>query len=87
MAAARHCVALFFITLLTFDILYSVYVEKFVKPDDWDAFITSGAFKIWIIWAPTTFLNVGFATFAVRRLILHPKPPERVKEKVKKDSD
>jgi hypothetical protein len=77
--------ALFFFTLLTFDILYTIYIEKYINPDEWYAFVTSGPFKIWFVWAPTTFLNVGFATFAVRRLILHPTPPERVKKKVKKE--
>ena len=77
--------ALFFIILLTFDILYSLFAGKYFNPDDWTAMFASGPFMIWAIWAPTTFLNVGFFTFAVRRLVLHPKPPERVKKKPKKD--
>jgi ribosomal protein S27E len=80
--------AIFFLILITFDILYTIYIGKMVDVDaDWYAFIAAGWFQIWCIWAPTTFLNVGFATFAVRRLILHPKPPERVKKKPKKDEE
>jgi ribosomal protein S27E len=79
--------ALFFIILLTFDILYTFNIEKYVDPDDWSAMFASGPFKIWFIWAPTTFLNVGLATFAVKRLMLHPTPPERVKKKPKKDEE
>ena len=78
--------ALFFITLLTFDIVYTINIANWIDVEnDWYAFIASGPFKIWFIWAPTTFLNVGLATFAVRRLILNYRPPERVKKKPKKD--
>ena len=80
--------ALFFIILLTFDILYQIKIDNYVdKENDWYAFVAAGFFKIWIIWAPTTFINVGLVTFAVRRLILHPTPPERVKKKPKKDEE
>ena len=80
--------AIFFLILITFDILYTIYIGKMVDVEaDWYAFIAAGWFQIWCIWAPTTFLNVGFGTFAVRRLILHPKPPERVKKKPKKDEE
>jgi predicted Zn finger-like uncharacterized protein len=80
--------ALLFIILLTFDILYTVKIDSYVdKENDWDAFLAAGFFKIWFIWAPTTFLNVGLLTFAVRRLALHPRPPERVKKKPKKDEE
>jgi DNA-directed RNA polymerase subunit M/transcription elongation factor TFIIS len=80
--------ALFFIILLTFDILYTIKIDNYVdKENDWYAFVAAGFFKIWFIWAPTTFLNVGLLTFAVRRLVLHPKPPERVKKKPKQDEE
>jgi predicted Zn finger-like uncharacterized protein len=79
--------ALFFFLLLAFDILYTLYIEKMINMDDWTSMFASGPFKIWFVWAPTTFVNVGLATFAVRRLILHPKPPERVKKKPKRDEE
>jgi ribosomal protein S27E len=80
--------AIFFLILITFDILYTIYIGKMVDVETaWYAFVADGWFQIWCIWAPTTFLNVGFVTFAVRRLILHPKPPERVKKKPKKDEE
>ncbi len=80
--------ALCFIILLTFAILYSALVGRYVNSEiDWYAFITAGWFKIWFIWAPTALFNVGFGAFAVRRLILHPKPPERLKKKPKKDDE
>ena len=51
------------------------------------SFVAAGWFKMWFIWAPTTFVNVGLATFAVKRLMLHPRPPERMKKKPKKDEE
>jgi hypothetical protein len=80
--------ALFFIILLTFDILYSLYIAKMIDVEnDWYSFIAAGWFKMWFIWAPTSFVNVGLATFAVKRLMLHPRPPERLKKKPKKDEE
>jgi DNA-directed RNA polymerase subunit RPC12/RpoP len=79
--------ALGFIILLTFDILYTLFAGKYFNPEDWTAMFASGPFMIWAIWAPTTFLNVGLLTFAVKRLALNPKPPERVKKKPKKDEE
>ena len=68
--------------------MYTIKIDNYVdKDNDWYAFVAAGFFKIWFIWAPTTFLNVGLVTFAVRRLMLHPKPPERVKKKPKKDEE
>ena len=79
--------ALSFLILLTFAIVYQIYIDKWINMDDWYAFVAAPFFKIWFIWAPTTFVNVGLVTFAVRRLILHPTPPERVKKKPKKEGD
>ncbi len=79
--------AIFFLILITFAILYQIFIEKMIDVDAWYAFVAAPFFKIWFVWAPTTFVNVGLVTFAVRRLILNPKPPERVKKKPKKDEE
>ena len=74
--------ALATLILFTFDIWYSFKIEQLIDdPDLWYAFITAAWFKIWIIWAPSIIIMVGTITFAVRRLILHPRPPEQEKKK------
>ena len=79
---------LVFLFLLTLDLLYTFKIDVYVdKDNDWFGFISYPWFKIWVIWAPTTIVMVGCATFAVKRLILNPKPPERIKKKAKKDED
>jgi ribosomal protein S27E len=70
------------LVLLTFDILYSVKIGAYVDKDaDWFAFIGSAPFLIWVIWAPTIVVMVGCIAFAVKRLILNPRPPERERRK------
>ncbi len=79
--------AVFTLVLLTFDIWYSFKVPTFFsggEDDPWYAIIGSAPFIIWGVWAPTTPLMVGMTAFAVKRLIFNPRPPERVKKKVKK---
>ena len=74
------------LTLLTFDIFYTIRISEYVE-GAWYEFISYPFFVIWIIWAPTVVVMVGATTFAVRRLILHPRPPERIKKKAKKEDD
>ncbi len=74
------------LTLLTFDIFYTLKVYEYVE-DAWYEFISYRWFVIWFVWAPTVVVMVGATTFAVRRLILHPRPPERIKKKAKKEDD
>jgi DNA-directed RNA polymerase subunit RPC12/RpoP len=76
--------ALATLILFTFDIWYSFKIDMFVDPEnDWFTFISYPWFKIWIVWAPSVILMVGTTTFAVKRLILNPRPPEREKKKKK----
>ena len=74
------------LTLLTFDIFYTIKIYEYVA-DAWYEFISYRWFVIWFVWAPTVALMVGCTTFAVKRLILHPKPPEKVKKKAKQEDD
>jgi hypothetical protein len=74
--------AVFALTFITFDIWYTVRIGAYVDPDnDWFAFISYPWFVIWCVWAPTIGGNVALITFAVRRLILHPRPPEHERRK------
>ena len=72
------------LVLLTFDVWYTFQIHRFVGDDDWTAVFASQAFIIWLVWAPTVILMVGTTTFAFRRLVLNPRPPERVKMKKSK---
>jgi len=74
------------LTLLTFDIFYTIKIFEYVEGAGYE-FISYPWFVIWFVWAPTVFLMVGATTFAVRRLILHPRPPERIKKKAKQEDD
>jgi hypothetical protein len=74
--------AVFALIFFTFDIWYSVKINTYVDPDnDWYAFIGYPWFLIWCVWAPTISVNVGLIIFAFKRLVLNPRPPERVKRK------
>ena len=64
--------------------MYTFKIYEYVDTDDWYEFISYRWFVIWFVWAPTVVLMVGAATFAVKRLILHPKPPEQMKKKAKR---
>ena len=81
--------AVFTLVLLTFDILFSAKISVWIGDDEdiWYAFMARPWFIIWVVWAPTVPIMVGMTTFAVKRLILHPRPPERVKKKVKKEEE
>jgi hypothetical protein len=80
--------ALFFLFLLTFDIWYTFKINAFVdKDNDWYAFIGSQAFLIWAVWIPSILIMVALVGFAVRRLIFHPRPPERERRKRRKEVD
>ena len=80
--------ALGFLFLLTLDIWYTFKIRTFVDAEnDWYAFVSYQWFLIWVIWAPTILVMLGLLTFAVRRLIMHPRPPERVKRKKPKEAD
>ena len=75
--------------ILTFDFLYTFTIGHYFEDDTdvWYAFISYAPFIIWAVWAPSILLMVGLGTFAVRRLVLHPRPPERVKKKPKKAAE
>ncbi len=74
------------LTLLTFDIFYTIKIGEYVA-DAWYEFISYPWFVIWFVWAPTVVVMVLATTSAVKRLILHPRPPERIKKKAKKEDD
>ena len=71
------------LTLLDFRHLVHNQDLRTTSTDAWYEFIGYPWFMIWFVWAPTVALMVGCTTFAVKRLILHPRPPERVKKKAK----
>lgn len=63
------------LTLIGFDVLYALLLPRWLKGGDWEA-ITYGGFRVWIVVA-TLFGMFFLGKFAVQRLLLHPKPPER----------
>jgi ribosomal protein S27E len=80
--------AVFALIFLTSDILYTAKILSWVGGPDADyAFLASGGFIIWAVWAPTVPLIVALTTFAAKRLIFHPRPPEREKKKERQAED
>ncbi|HVS36187.1 MAG TPA: hypothetical protein VMS17_11450 [Gemmataceae bacterium] len=78
--------------ILTFDLLYTfslrfLWFGEAEKNEEWTAMFAHPGFVLWGVWAPSVIVMVGFVTFAVRRLILNPRPPEREKKKRKKEDE
>jgi hypothetical protein len=69
--------ALAVFTIIGLNILYLVKIEDWIAEEDpWYLYMwRSGGIKLWVV-LPSLFLIWLAGKFAVRRLILHPKPPE-----------
>jgi hypothetical protein len=63
------------IGLITFDILYCIYINEWIDQEAWYSFIGSLGIKIWIV-VPTLYLMYLATRFAIKRLIFNNMPPE-----------
>ncbi len=67
--------ALAVIGLIVWDVLYLIYSEDWFKDSGWLWWIASGGIRLWVV-VITLFLMFFAGKYAIKRLILHPKPPE-----------
>lgn len=61
--------------LIVFDLVFVFFLPKWLRDNDLDFFATGG-FRLWTVIA-SLFGMFFLGMFAVRRLILNPKPPEQ----------
>jgi DNA-directed RNA polymerase subunit RPC12/RpoP len=68
------------IILVNADIFYCLVLPDLVKGVEWAEFVfDTEASRFWVV-IPTLFIMWGLGIFAFKRLILHPVPPEKVKD-------
>jgi predicted Zn finger-like uncharacterized protein len=70
---------LFIGALIGEDIWYVRYLPDAIK-DQWYGFLGWGGFQLWNV-IISLFMMFFAGRFAIKRLILHPRPPEKIKEK------
>jgi hypothetical protein len=68
-------------SVIGFDIWYLMKIDDLVDPDSWySAMWAHSGIKLWVILMSIFAIYIA-GKFAVKRLILHPKPPEVEKKK------
>jgi predicted Zn finger-like uncharacterized protein len=67
--------ALAVVGLITWDILYCVFINDWIDEEAWYSFIGGGGVKMWLV-IPTLFMIYYAAKFAIRRLIFNYTVPE-----------
>jgi DNA-directed RNA polymerase subunit M/transcription elongation factor TFIIS len=65
---------LFILAAIIWDIVYCLYADDWYG-EAWYNFLASGAIKMWMV-IITIFFMAAALRFAIKRLILHNKPPE-----------
>jgi hypothetical protein len=63
------------LALIGFDIWYCVKIKDMVKGQEWMEWLGSGPIRLWVV-IISLFAIYYAGKFSIRRLILHPTPPE-----------